>query len=246
MLPVVSPGRTMLLLSPPHLEGGFTEHLMKRLIDAACAAGAHKGIHLAQALVDPHEETLQRAYRSCAFILMAELIYLQADVRPHISGPTLPARYTWETYSERTHALFAQAVHITYQDSLDCPALNGMREMEDVILGHKASGDFDPNLWFLLCRDGKPLGVLLLAVSSRNDLVELVYLGLAVEARGKKLGEVLMRQALAVTAQQKRERLTLAVDARNVPALKLYYRQGMSRIATKYALMKDLRGRTQG
>src|SRR3712207_8951894 len=40
-----------------------------------------------------------------------------------------------------------------FRSSLDCPALNGVRDMEDVLAGHKASGEFDPALWFLLSED---------------------------------------------------------------------------------------------
>jgi hypothetical protein len=54
------------------------------------------------------------------------------------------------------------------------------------------------------------------------------------------LSQTLLRQALAMTAQQKRSRLTLAVDSRNIPALKLYYRGGLSRLAAKNALMRGL------
>jgi ribosomal protein S18 acetylase RimI-like enzyme len=36
-------------------------------------------------------------------------------------------------------------------------------------------------------------------------------------------------------------RLTLAVDSRNVPALKLYYRHGMQQMGTKTAMLRDLR-----
>ena len=50
-----------------------------------------------------------------------------------------------------------------------------------------------------------------------------------------------MRQALAVTANRKHDRLCLAVDSTNTPALKLYYRHGMQRIASKLALLRDLR-----
>jgi ribosomal protein S18 acetylase RimI-like enzyme len=35
--------------------------------------------------------------------------------------------------------------------------------------------------------------------------------------------------------------LSLAVDARNAPALNLYYRHGLQRVGSKLALMKDLR-----
>ena len=39
----------------------------------------------------------------------------------------------------------------------------------------------------------------------------------------------------------KLKRLTLAVDSRNAPALKLYYRHGMQQIGAKTAMLRDLR-----
>jgi len=147
---------------------------------------------------------------------------------------------TWSNYSPDTHALFGRAILDSYQSSLDCPALNGRRDIEDIIAGHKASGTFDPSLWFLLREGEKSLGVLLLSESSRSDAVELVYLGLAPAARGRKLADLMMRQALAVVAGRKLPRLCLAVDSLNTPALKLYYRHGMSRIASKIAMLRDL------
>ena len=32
----------------------------------------------------------------------------------------------------------------SYQETLDCPAMSGMRAVEDVIEGHKSVGVFDP------------------------------------------------------------------------------------------------------
>ena len=112
-----------------------------------------------------------------------------------------------------------------------------------MIAGHKAAGEFDPRLWHLLCAEGhdEPLGVLLLARSARSDALELVYLGVTPAARGQGLGELMMRQALAVAAASGCGLLSLAVDARNAPALKLYYRSGMSRVCTRVALLRDLR-----
>jgi ribosomal protein S18 acetylase RimI-like enzyme len=37
--------------------------------------------------------------------------------------------------------------------------------------------------------------------------------------------------------------LSLAVDSKNAPALKLYHRHGLSRICTRLALIRDLRDR---
>jgi ribosomal protein S18 acetylase RimI-like enzyme len=52
---------------------------------------------------------------------------------------------------------------------------------------------------------------------------------------------LMMRQAAAVVARRGMSRLYLAVDSRNVPALKLYYRHGMQRASSKVAMLKDLR-----
>src|SRR5260370_39023531 len=104
--------------------------------------------------------------------------------------------FRWAHYSEASHAQFAATILATYQNSLDGPALNGRRSTEDIIDGHKASGVFNPQHWLLLCRGGQAMGVLLLASSGRGqDVMELVYLGLIADARGQRLGEVLLRQA---------------------------------------------------
>jgi ribosomal protein S18 acetylase RimI-like enzyme len=145
----------------------------------------------------------------------------------------------WVTYGPETHAHFAATIAATYAQSLDCPLLNGMRDIEDVLAGHKSSGNFDPRLWALLCDGQTPLGALLLAPMQPGETLELVYLGLVPAARGRGLADVLMRQALAVAARGP-GRLSLAVDSQNVPALKLYYRHGMQRAGAKLAMMRRL------
>ena len=51
-----------------------------------------------------------------------------------------------ETYQPENHALFAAAIQESYRDTLDCPALSGLRDIEDVIAGHQSVGTFDPAL----------------------------------------------------------------------------------------------------
>ena len=111
--------------------------------------------------------------------------------------------------------------------SLDCPSLNGLRDMEDVVAGHKASGDFEPGLWTLLLERGEPLGVLLL---SSPPCVGHNGTGLPwprPAARGRGVADLMVRHALATTAAAGVSRSSLAVDADNVPALRLYYRHGL-------------------
>ena len=181
---------------------------------------------------------------------MAELIYLAGEPRRRLAAPALPAGVAWVEYNPATHEQFKRAIAATYDNSLDCPALNGVRDMEDVVAGHRASGEFDPRLWRLLVEPAAdpadppvPLGVLLLAPIPAAAALELVYLGLVPAARGRRLGDLLLRHALAGVADHGMQRLTLAVDARNAPALKLYYRHGLARVGSKLAMMRDLRER---
>ena len=241
VLPVLSPGRTMLLLGPV---GGPTHptvfQIAGQLVDAVCERyGAHD-VQLAQVLLDPGDAVSRRLYEGRAFARVAELIYLQAAPRRKAPAPALPPGLRWVGYSADTHALFGRAILGTYDRSLDCPSLNGLRGIEDVLAGHKASGEFDPRLWGALCEGERPLGVLLLARAAPGETMELVYLGLAPDARGRGLGDVMMREALAITAADGGGRLSLAVDSNNAPALRLYYRHGMQRVGAKLAMMRRL------
>jgi mycothiol synthase len=241
MLPIISPGRTMLLLCPSGGQGKVTDAATGQLIDPVCQYGRTHDIELAQTLVDPQDTALEQTFSAGGFTRMAELHYLHGQASADAAMPRLPDGLAWTTYSAETRALFGQTILDSYQNSLDCPALNGRRSIDDIIAGHQASGSFDPQLWFLLREGETALGVLLLSESLRSDAVELVYLGLSPAARGRKLGELMMRQTFAMVAQRKLPRLCLAVDSLNTPALKLYYRHGMQRIASKFAMLRDLR-----
>jgi len=250
VLPVYSPGRTVLLLMPGDAPSGDDSRAVPLVVDAVCTAALIRGTHLAQVLLDPLDSSALALYTGLGFRRMAELLYLQTSVRRRAPIPPLTPGFEWIGYSPATHALFTTAITESYQESLDCPGLNGLRDIEDVIAGHKASGEFDPGLWFVLsetvggangaaCR--VPRAVLVLSRLPRSDAVELVYLGLTPAARGRGLGAMMLRHAMGTVARIERARLTLAVDSGNVPALKLYYRHGMQQVASKIAMMRDLR-----
>ena len=241
ILPVVSPGRTMLLFSPTHVPAAMKDTLACPLVERVLEHYRDRAVDLAQVLLDPAEREALRVFADCGFETLAELIYLDREVR-RAGDDSLPTAYSWDTHSPATHGEFARTVAATYEGSLDCPRLNGRRDIEDVLAGHKSAGEFDPKLWFLL-RDGaaQPAGVLLLNRSTRTDALELVYLGLVPAYRGRGLGDALMRHAQATAAQVGSRRLSLAVDSRNAPALGLYHRHGMTRVCSRMALMRDLR-----
>jgi ribosomal protein S18 acetylase RimI-like enzyme len=240
VLPIASPGRTMLLFPPLHVRGEFQERLTRQLIEAVCDRAVAEGIRLAQVLLEVHDSLSFPLVASCSFKRLAELLYLQTQVRQLRPVPT-PDGWTWDTYRPETQEAFKAIILESYRQSLDCPALNGMRDIDDIMAGHMATGEFDPKLWFLLREREQALGVLLLSRVARCDVMELVYLGVAPQQRGRGVGDLLMRQALYATATRGCGRLSLAVDAGNLPAIKLYWRHGLQAIGRKMALIRDLR-----
>ena len=237
-LPVLSPGKTMLVLHPGSPPAGVD---VEPVLRAVCDLAASQGIQLAQALIDPTDAATLALFAREGFATMAELLYLHRLVRKALPPPPLPVGFAWATYSSRNHSLFAQTILRSYQGSLDCPSLNGLRDIEDIVAGHKASGEFDPHYWFLLSEGDAPQAVLLLSRVPRTEGVELVYLGLAPQARGRGLGDLLVRQALWAVRDMNLPLLSLAVDAQNAPALRLYHRHGFQQVGSKQAVMRDLR-----
>lgn len=244
LLPILSPGRTMLLFTPPRLPRQTPPGAARALTQAVCDHWRRRDQHLAQFLLDPRDQGVRDLYVSCGFEVLAELVYLQKPVSGSLPAADLPAGYDLAAYGPDTHGQFVRAIQGSYEGSLDCPALNGRRKMDDVIAGHKATGVFDPTMWFVAREQGEPRGVLILSPAAHSDAVELVYLGLTVGARGRGLGDALMRLALATTAARGRTELSLAVDSSNAPALRLYFRHGMKRIGSRIALIREL-GRTE-
>jgi mycothiol synthase len=244
VLPIYNPGRTMLLLgaSAVTASGAGAGGAMRAGVESLCRSGATRGVQLAQVLLDPADRTTIDLYEPAGFRIMAELIYLHRTLRraPPPAAPA-PAGFTLESYSQANHTRFAAGILASYVDSQDCPALNGIRNIDDVIAGHKASGDFDPSDWLLISHDGEPAGVLLLNRSGQMGGMELVYLGLAPAVRRKGFGQWAMSLALARVWQHKLSSLTLAVDAGNAQALRLYHRFGMQRVMSKLALMRELK-----
>ncbi|MEA2711001.1 MAG: hypothetical protein QOF78_3602 [Phycisphaerales bacterium] len=245
ILPVISPGKTMLLFSPTHVPAHEQDKCICPLVEHVIEHYQNRAVDLAQVLLDPDDANAVSVFKMCRFEPLAELIYLDREVR-RVGEMALPNGFSWEAYSPSNHGAFAAAVGATYQGSLDCPRLNGRRNIDDVIEGHKAAGEFDPKLWFLLRDSGGvagAAGVVLLNRSTRTDSLELVYLGLIPAYRGKKLGDTLMRHAINSAAAIGARRLSLAVDSNNAPALRLYQRHGMTRLCSRIALLRDLRDR---
>lgn len=211
-----------------------------RLVAGISRVAADLGLVVVQALVDPERDTDCQALQAGGFHMLAQLDYLQRLKPQRVPPIDWPADVTVHPYHESRRDRFLAALAASYEQTLDCPGLCGMRQPGDILAGHMAVGQFDPQLWTLLEIDDQPAGVLLLNPVPEAKCVELVYLGLAVAARGRGLGRLLMQHALRQCADQTHPTLAVAVDRANTPATRLYRAHGFYRVASKLALVRQL------
>lgn len=230
---LVLPGRSALLLAPPPSRLAAMEEAVAVV---RCALGRLQaaGILFAQALAPPEWEEQRKLLSAAGFEFLTRLLYLERDARyPWVDPPPVDA--VWLAYEPSRHGLFAEVVAQTYEQSLDCPEIAARRTVEDALASHRASGPFDPALWELIVVDGEPAGCVLLAAIAHGAVLDVVYTGVAARWRGRGLGGLLLRRALARARGCGAERVTLAVDRRNAPALRLYERYAFRGVAERDA-----------
>lgn len=241
---IESPGRTVMVFLPDsgrvRAEGGALDRLLAHVL----AEYKGRDIRLAQSLIDPDDHETRRALEAAGFFEIAELAYMEADVlrtprRFEPPRPKTPA-VEWEMYSPARHAVFRDFIARTYEGSLDCPKLAGLRDMEDVIAGHKGAGLFDPARWLLAVHDRRPAGCILLGENPLRPAAEIVYMAVDPAMRGRGLGRVLLNEGFRVAHVAHLEKVTLAVDAANVPAWQLYRSFGFTVTTRRRAMIRAI------
>lgn len=239
-LAIESPGHTALLMTSTAGHSHAAAQHLARCVDSATndLMSPRRGVQIVQLLLEESEMKFERELRAIGFTDVATLIYLQRSVNRPPAAPKLEAGLSVVRYSSPNHERFSRAILASYENSLDCPALHNRRGIEDVIAGHRATGEHDPDLWFCLMENDEPRGVLLLARVPGHEALELVYLGLSPAARGRRLGDALLQLALFEVGTRGLSQLTLAVDERNIPAIRLYHRHGLAEVHRRLAMMK--------
>lgn len=243
---IESPGRTAMLLLPSGPAAGSYPHAQHRLIEHVIAEESKRDVRLLQALIEFDDDHVRLALERAGFREIAVLLYLEMDIPNSplapISTPVALSEQSanWIHYDDGSHRKFADLIEATYEDGLDCPGLSELRDIEDVISGHKAAGRFDPARWLLLECDGAPVACVLLSESPLRQMLELVYMGVRPVARGKGVGKYILGKALHLAQNQAYQGITLAVDSRNAPARVLYEAAGFKTTHSRRAMIRPL------
>jgi ribosomal protein S18 acetylase RimI-like enzyme len=199
-----------------------------------------RGIPLAQMVVGPLDGYSDEVQAACGFPRFAELAYLYAEVGGSMqnAGRSASNKPSGEHECEALHFVsragnepqrLAAVLEQTYIGTLDCPALDGVRPMDEVLEGYRAQGRYSPNDWYFIREHDRDIGALLLTEHPGYGNWELVYMGVIPAVRGRGYGSRIIRFAQETTARRGAERLVLAVDDVNTPALRAYERGGFVR-----------------
>ena len=236
MLIVPSPGRTaMAFLSPvpERLEDATAVNLVRTVCQAQDAAK----VRIIQALLDPGQRNTSNVLSQAGFHDLAKLVYMQRTAQATPTPLEFEDSIQCVHWSNQQRAHFANAIAASYQGTLDCPGLLGLRHIDDIIAGHRGTGQFRPELWFALHRHGEPVGVMLLNLIAHAGSMELVYLGVSPSWRGRGIGRRLLAHGLAVATEYAVRTVILAVDRSNKPALRMYRSMKFTSTAQKLAMI---------
>ncbi|MGL4512769.1 MAG: GNAT family N-acetyltransferase [Lacipirellulaceae bacterium] len=196
-------------------------------------------IGMTQALFEVDDDPRIAVVERHGYRQLAELLYLGRSVPQHRRDRRPDDRgIAFEPYAESDYARLKRVVEATYVGSLDCPGIEGVRSLDDVLAGYRATGRFNPESWRFAVVEGRDAGVVLVTPHDESDQAELVYMGLAPWARGRGLGAVLIDQALLRGALEGADFLMAAVDAANTPARRLYEAAGFAPWSRRFVYIR--------
>jgi ribosomal protein S18 acetylase RimI-like enzyme len=215
------------LVWPPQVVAGPQQHVIEsRLVAAACDALRLGGCKFAQAMLTDSETPYVGPLLRHGFTNITTLVYLQKDLRTEDHRNGEPTRLTYEVYPQTDTELFHQTLLQSYEGTGDCPELNDLRTIDEILASYRAVPGCRLERWWLARENGTAVGVLILIQLEESPTWELSYLGLVPAARGRGLGTELTRNAVAEARRGAAGRMTLTVDARNGPAARVYAAQG--------------------
>ncbi len=225
------------LETTPGVDKGALSELLRKLSRHVLS----EGFSMVQTLIEPEFRRHVSALKSAGFEELAELVYSKRDLA-EISPPEEPG--PWEFHPGGTDSArpeLIETIRQTYQGTLDCPKLAGVRKMEDVIASHMTTGLFTPRWWWLVRRDNKNAGCILMNRSLYSRSAEISYMGVVPEFRRQGLGWRMLSHAANEARQAGLGSLLLVEDAANTSAGKLYDKFGFVETHRKisYALLKN-------
>jgi GNAT superfamily N-acetyltransferase len=179
---------------------------------------------------DPKRDLLliESGLNPVAKLVQMECIGLQTIPRCEVSKSNLEiGELQFVPHHTVSAEKWGRLVESTYVDTLDVPELNGLRKVESTLAGYASTISGVPQSWWIVRHKDDDIGCLLLTPTTVG-CCELTYVGIKPEWRAKGLSKVIMNFARDWAIQNAPDGMTLAVDLRNMPAIRLYQACGFT------------------
>jgi ribosomal protein S18 acetylase RimI-like enzyme len=221
--------------------------LLASVIRTLCDSAMEQGVELVQAISQLNtvgdtdwtcvsfaelDSARDVALASAGMNPVAKLIQMERDEvkRPLASPTNQNGKLDFKQHDEISSRDWHAIIEATYIETLDVPELNGLRNIGNTLEGYastqpRMTQPRIPVTWWVI-QDGRVnIGCLLLTPND-DQHCELTYLGLAPTSRGKGYSHAIMDHLDRWATSHGVERITLAVDIRNTPAIRLYQSRG--------------------
>ncbi len=223
----ISRGKVGFLYYCPTSSRSVDEAALRDLVSAASTGALNDGVPVVQAFAAPDSPEDIAMLTEAGMRKAAELIHMNCSLSNVKLTPSLKeSEFEFVTINEINISTLTNLIPSTYIDSLDCPKMLGIRKTKDVIESHKNTGIYSPSTWYIAMADGRPAGCVLLNSSSRPGFMELVYMGVAPEFRGRGLGRRMIMHSINTAFSCHYASIHLAVDAGNIYAKRVYEEAG--------------------
>ncbi len=207
--------------------------LIPALLQHVEAQAREEGLEQLTFVIPSWDEAACRQYERAGFELATEVLEMEVALDGDLPEPSLPDGVALRTYTNAdAHAVreLLDEAYLGWDDAY-VPMTH-----EDWLAFMTEHDSFDPECWFLAERDGQLVGVCL---NWKEGWVKDIAVSPA--ARGKGLGEALLRHSFARLRERGVRRFGLKVDAWNpTGAMRLYERVGMRVVKRHLAYMKKL------
>ncbi len=187
---------------------------------AACAWLREHGVKVCQAFAPASEAADMAPLEGSGFRHVTQLVFLRRKVDRERDRPRPVDWIDGAYYLPALKDVFAATLLATHAGTLDCPELNGHRTDAELVAGYELP-DRASSWHFRAESAGRLVGVV--TTNPADSALELTYLGVVPAERGRGFGDKLVQFVLHAAAVAF-DSLTLSVDARNTPAMKLYTR----------------------
>jgi ribosomal protein S18 acetylase RimI-like enzyme len=220
---VAVPGAMAFVWLPQCREGPGQVEREDQLVRHTAAWLRERGVKLAQALFACDAVPDTTALERHGFDHLTRLWYLRHKLGGAIDQA--PSRLDIRSADTDTE-LFVATLLRTYEGTLDCPEINGVRTVAEILEGHRSQGQHDPALWWLASLYDQPAGVGIVARMPDTGEWDVAYIGVVPELRQRGIGRELMLRILHACRVEKVAGVTVSVDGRNMPACQLYRQLG--------------------